>query len=74
MDDLLPVLLSFPPHPPPRKSLSDRQYEEGIKPLIEGLRNTPSKQLLQPTSSGENLLNVSYIEDIPKPELINSRS
>jgi COP9 signalosome complex subunit 3 len=58
MDDLLPVLLSFPPHPPPIYAISDQQYDENIKSLVENLRKLSVKQLLQPTSSGENILNV----------------
>jgi COP9 signalosome complex subunit 3 len=59
MDDLLPVLLSFPPHPPLPHPVSDQQYDEGIKSQIEGVKKVSTRNLLQVTSSGEHILNVS---------------
>jgi hypothetical protein len=59
MDDLLPVLLSFPPHPPHLHPASDQQYDEGIKSQIDGVKKVPPRHFLQVTSSGEHILNVS---------------
>lgn len=59
MDDLLPKLLSFPPHPPPPNPLSVVQYDEGIKAQISAIKGIPEGKLLQQTSSGENALDVS---------------
>jgi COP9 signalosome complex subunit 3 len=59
MDDLLPVLLSFPPHPALPNQASDQQYDEGIKAQIEAVRKVSGRNLLQVTSSGEHILNVS---------------
>ncbi len=59
MDDLLPKLLSFPPHPPPQVPLSDQQYDEGIKEQIEVVKRIPDSKLMQQTSGGEHILDVS---------------
>ncbi|KAH8685727.1 hypothetical protein BGZ60DRAFT_99862 [Tricladium varicosporioides] len=58
MDDLLPKLLSFPPHPPPPNGISDQQYEEGITTQISAIRNIADHRLLQQTSGGENVLDI----------------
>jgi COP9 signalosome complex subunit 3 len=58
MDKLLPLLLSFPVHPPPIQPLSDEQYDEGIKSQVKNLRKLPGNTLLQATSGGEDILNV----------------
>jgi len=58
MDDLLPKLLSFPPYPPPPKSISDHQYDEGIRTQIQAVKAISDSKLLQPTSGGENVLDV----------------
>lgn len=59
MDDILPRLLVFPPHPPPKISISDAQYDEGIKNQITAVAKIPERHLLQPTSGGESTLDVS---------------
>lgn len=59
MDDLLPKLLTFPPHPPPHSPLSDASYDEGIKAQISVVRKLSEKNLLQHTSGGESSLDVS---------------
>ena len=59
MDELLPKLLSFPPHPPPQHPLSDHAYDEGIKGQIQTLKGISESKLLQDTSGGENPLDVS---------------
>lgn len=59
MDDLLPQLLAFPPHPAPQTPLSDSSYDEGIKLQIAGCRQISDKNLLQLTSGGESPLDVS---------------
>lgn len=58
MDKLLPLLLSFPVHPPPIQPLSDEQYDEGIKSQVKNIKKLPGKSLLQATSGGEDILNV----------------
>ncbi|RDW91346.1 hypothetical protein BP5796_02511 [Coleophoma crateriformis] len=59
MDDLLPRMLSFPPHPPPPKPLSDEKYDEGIKAQIAFMQQkATTKHILDLTSGGESTLNV----------------
>jgi COP9 signalosome complex subunit 3 len=62
MDELLPKLLAFPPHPPPKTPISDAQYDEGIKSQISAVSKISDKHLLQQTSGGENVLDVSFSE------------
>lgn len=62
MDELLPKLLTFPPHPPPQNPLSDGNYEDGIKAQISAVRKISEKNLLHQTSGGESPLNVSWSE------------
>jgi len=59
MDELLPKLLSFPPHPPPPKPISDHQYDERIKEQIDTCKRISDTKLLQQTSGGEQVLDVS---------------
>jgi COP9 signalosome complex subunit 3 len=59
MDDLLPQLLAFPPHPALQTPLSDSSYEEGMKAQISAVKRISEKSLLQQTSGGESPLNVS---------------
>ncbi|OBT69275.1 hypothetical protein VE03_01900 [Pseudogymnoascus sp. 23342-1-I1] len=58
MDKLLPLLLSFPFHPPPIQPLSDKQYDEAIKPYVKDVKRLAGKALLQTTSGGEDILNI----------------
>lgn len=58
MDDILPKLLVFPPHPPPLTPLSDSAYDEGIKAQIASVKSISENKLVQKTSSGENVLEV----------------
>ncbi|KAK2625304.1 hypothetical protein QTJ16_005673 [Diplocarpon rosae] len=58
MDDLLPKILSFPPHPPPAVPLSDLQYDEGISNQIEILKKISDSKFMQQTSGGEHILDV----------------
>ncbi|KAG4029497.1 hypothetical protein MFRU_015g00410 [Monilinia fructicola] len=58
MDNILPSILSFPPHPAPLVPLSDSQYDAGIKSQIETLKKIPEKILLQSTTGGESPLDV----------------
>lgn len=69
MDNILPSILSFPPHPAPLVPLSDSQYDAGIKSQIETLKKIPEKILLQSTTGGESPLDVSsgvYISTVHK--------
>jgi COP9 signalosome complex subunit 3 len=59
MDDLLPKLLSFPPHPPRPTPMSDHLYDESIKEQIEAVKKIPQYKLLLQTSGGEHVLDVS---------------
>lgn len=58
MDELLHKLLSFPPHPPSPRPLSDQAYDEGIKEQIEVVGKISETKLLQQTSGGEHPLDV----------------
>jgi hypothetical protein len=59
MDELLPKLLSFPPHPPRPTSMSDHLYDESIKEQIEAVKKIQQSKLLLQTSGGEHVLDVS---------------
>jgi COP9 signalosome complex subunit 3 len=72
MDDLLPVLLSFPPHPPLPHPVSDQQYDEGIRSQVEAVKKVSHRNLLQVTSSGEHILNVSNRDHHIRPQILIS--
>jgi hypothetical protein len=59
MDNLLPSLLSFPPHPPRPTPMSDYLYDQGIRDQIDFVRKLADSKLLQQTSGGEDVLDVS---------------
>ena len=58
MDNLLPQLLAFPPHPPPSQPLSDAEYDKQIKSLIQLLNQTSASKLAGGVSGGGDLLDV----------------
>ncbi|CAG8982397.1 hypothetical protein HYALB_00007519 [Hymenoscyphus albidus] len=58
MDEILPKLLAFPPHPSPLTPLSDAAYEEGIKSQIATVKSLSEAKLIQKTSSDENALDI----------------
>jgi hypothetical protein len=58
MDELLHKLLSFPPHPPSPRPLSDQAYDEGIREQIDVINKMSDVKLLQQTSGGEHALDV----------------
>ncbi|KAL3424639.1 COP9 signalosome complex subunit 3 [Phlyctema vagabunda] len=58
MDELLPQMLAFPPHPPPLKPLSDDKYDEAIRSQVTLLSKCSEKDLLGKTSGGEDTLEV----------------
>ena len=60
MDDILPQLLHFPPHPPPQSPHSDAHYDESIRHHIQIVSSLPEKSLLQPMAGEESALDVSY--------------
>ena len=53
MNELLPQLLAFPPHPPPPQPLSDADYDRQIKSVVQLLNQTPASRL-----TGGDLLDV----------------
>lgn len=59
MDSILPQLLSFPPHPPPAVPLSDKDYDKGIKTVLNLLSQTSAKKLTSGVGGGGDLLEVS---------------
>ncbi|KAI9707352.1 MAG: hypothetical protein M1836_000312 [Candelina mexicana] len=58
MDELLPQLLSFPPHPPPAQPLPDEQYDRQIKHLAQILNQTPANKLVGSVAGGGDLLDI----------------
>ncbi|MCJ1477882.1 hypothetical protein MMC13_006555 [Lambiella insularis] len=58
MDDLLPRLLSFPPHPPPLQKLSDVEYDKQIKALVKLLTETSASKLVRGVAGGGDLLEI----------------
>ncbi|MCJ1397889.1 hypothetical protein MMC11_001085 [Xylographa trunciseda] len=58
MDDLLPQLLSFPPHPPPLQKLSSHEYNRLIKALVQLLHQTMPSQLVKGVAGGGDLLDI----------------
>lgn len=64
MDNLLPRILSFPPHPAPLVPLSDSQYDAGITSQIETLKKTSGRIFLQSTANGESPLDVSNVSSM----------
>jgi hypothetical protein len=66
MDNLLPNLLSFPPHPPPPNPMSDHAYDSGIRDQIDYVKKLSDSKLLQQTSGGENVLDVSNYRSLPE--------
>ena len=66
MDDLLPKLLSFPPHPPPPQKLSDNDYDRNIRDLIEQLNKVSASKLTAGVKGGGDLLDVHDLHDLHK--------
>ena len=58
MDSLLPLLLAFPPHPPPAAPLSDKDYDMQIRSVLQLLNKTSAKKLTGGVSGGGDLLEV----------------
>ncbi|KAL9073850.1 MAG: hypothetical protein Q9161_002682 [Pseudevernia consocians] len=58
MDELLPQLLSFPPHPEPTKSLSDSEYDKHIKNLVHHINTVPASKLTSGVPGGGDLLDI----------------
>ena len=58
MDQLLPQLLSFPPHPPPTQKLYDQEYDRHILSLVKLLNETSASKLVKGVSGGGDLLDV----------------
>lgn len=70
MNALLPQLLSFPPHPAPKESYNEADYDSHIRKFLEGLSKIPAKKLTQDISEGEDLLGVATSCTIPSLLLI----
>ncbi|KAA6413378.1 MAG: hypothetical protein FRX48_03124 [Lasallia pustulata] len=58
MDELLPQMLSFPPHPPPPQPLSDVDYDRSIKGLVQNLNQVAASKLTSGVSGGGDLLDI----------------
>lgn len=59
MEDLLPKLLSFPPHPPQPFPILDESYDAHVKDLLQVLNKTPASLLASEISGASGLLDVS---------------
>ena len=55
MDDLLPQLLAFPPHPPPLQKLSGFEYSRQIKAVAHLLHETSASKLATGVVGGDLL-------------------
>ncbi len=60
MNEYLPQLLAFPPHPPPTQPLTNVQYDAQIQALLQVLNRIPAKVLTGGVNGGDDLLNVSF--------------
>ena len=58
MENLLPQLLSFPPHPPPQEPLKDAEYDTQIKHLVQILNSVPASKLASGVPGSSELLDV----------------
>ncbi|MCJ1452493.1 hypothetical protein MMC28_002836 [Mycoblastus sanguinarius] len=58
MDALLPLLLAFPPHPPPQTPLPDAEYDKQIKTLVQTLSAIPASKLTTGVPNGGDLLSI----------------
>ena len=59
METLLPQLLAFPPHPPPKTPLTDAEYDKQIKALLNRLNQISANKFTSHVAGGGNLLDVS---------------
>lgn len=59
MAQLMPMLLSFPPHPPSVTPLSDSQYDSGARYLVTQLVQVREEELLEIALGGKGVLDVS---------------
>ena len=66
MDDLLPKLLSFPPHPPPPQKIADSTYNKNIRDLIELLNKVSASKLTGGVKGGDDLLDVRDLYELHK--------
>lgn len=73
MDELLPQLLSFPPHPPPPKPLSEVAYGTGARDLCTLLSKTPANILTAGVSGGGDLLEVMSPSHSLSPDIVSSQ-
>jgi len=62
MDDILPKLLHFPPHPQLHSAFSESHYDESIRHHIQVVGSLPEKSLLHPLAGEESALDVSTAE------------
>lgn len=58
MDQVLPPLLAFPPHPPPVTPLPDSEYDKQIKSLVQHLNVLSANKLTAVVPGEGNLLDV----------------
>ena len=66
MDELLPKLLSFPPHPPPPQKLSDITYDKNIRELIEQLNKVSASKLTGGVKGGDDFLDARGLFELHK--------
>jgi len=66
MDELLPQLLSFPPHPAPAQKLSDSEYDKQVKSIVKLLNGTSASKLVRGAGGGGDLLDVRQLWELLK--------
>ena len=59
MDDLIPKLLTFPPASAPAEPLSDSQYDQSIRAILQLLTSASTAKLASGLSTGEDVFDVS---------------
>lgn len=58
MDEILPLMLSFPLQPPLPQPLSDKEYDTQVQAFVVELRKTPLKAIIE---HSETILDVGQL-------------